>query len=478
MNNFLFFCKKNLRCNKNLMTSFLCAIYLIFNCPTLLSQNLGSGWVYIENVQTNLVLDVQGNAKTKGTTIWPHSLNYSKAQMFKLTSSNIPDRFGNDARYIMAYDNRSLSSDFYLSVKVPPLVTSPVQPIENNLHQPALSSEPMVFTDGENHSNRKTLNNYEFTIEEKNELSVSPIHLANSLATKAKQIWKIIPVPNEPDMYYIQSAEFKKQYVIEPLGLNSGGTLVLGEFTGSNLQKWKILKTAPNEPTDIKLTNFEWERDLDQSTWKFWKWHYAYKIKGDITWKRNNDVTKLSKQRLTIGVDNDNEHITIEPQKSSYKFSIESNSTGNKKEHCFRVKAYSKWSAENTTFSVETCTTPNTSTPPKRPPSKGVSKLLITNCHDSKTESVRLWLYDVTTNNGNWVDKGVLNNQWQGSNCPSGIPKEINLTDNHVYILKAIDCGNLSPNETNGSCHVLTSPEIKGAQDGNGTTLSFQIDGS
>lgn len=479
MNNLLRFCKKGLPYNKMLMLSSLFAIFSIFNSQNTFSQNWGSGWVYIENVQTGLVLDVQGNVKTNGTTLWPHSLNHSKAQMFKLTGSNIPDRFGSDARYIMAYDNRSFSSDFFVSVSTPPMVIGQVQTVKTDLlkSKPVLSNKPLVATDGRNKSNRKTLTSYVFTIEEKSALNASRFNKKNNRVTKPKQIWKIIPVPNEPDMYYIQSAHFEKKYVMEPLGLNSRGTLVLSEFTGSNLQKWKILKTTPNVPTDVKLTNFEWDRDLDQSTVKFWQWHYVYNIEGEVTWKRNNDATNLSKQRFTMVAGNDKEDINLEPQKSSYQFKFESNSTGNTKKHCFRLYAYSKWPAENTAFTDEICTTPSSSTPPTPTPPKGVSKLLIANCHSSKTESVRLWLYDLTTNNGKWVDKGVLNNQWQGSNCPSGLPKEINLTDDHVYILKGIDCGNSPPNDTNPNCHVLTSSEIKGAKDGEGTILTFQISG-
>ena len=266
--------------HKYLIVKILLVIMLPLNCTSLFSQNLTTGWVYIENVQTGLVIDVQGNVKSKGTTVWPYTLNYSNAQMFRFTRTKIPNGYGSEARYIRTYNNSSSSPGLYFSVKIPALLVDPVKTPKTDQIKPVQSSGLLLADDGRSSSNRNILKNYVYIIEEKIEYKTPKFGSAISLGHEPKQIWKIIPVPNEPDVYFIQSAHFNGEYVIEPLDLNSGGKLVLGEFTGSNIQKWRILKTAPNKPEDVNITNFKWERSLNQSTWKFWEWHYEYKIKG------------------------------------------------------------------------------------------------------------------------------------------------------------------------------------------------------
>ncbi len=444
---------------------------LSFLCTSAFTQSWRSGWVYIENVKTGLVMDVQGDVKANGTNVWPYSINYGRAQMFRFSEYFIPERFGSDARYIEAYDNSGSITDFYLSVKTPPQVivaTDPNLPSSPGIIRPELVLPLGVFDSGHPPSNKKTLRNYVFTIEEKRELDNSPISLVNDHALTSgstpKQIWKILPVPNEPNVYYIQNAHFAEKMVIEPMDFSSGGTLVLSSFTGSDLQKWKILKTKPNEPTDLKLTNFKWEEIYSQEPfYKPWKWHYIQSIKGKLTWT-NRDVSSLSKQRIVVdGRNSDYETITLEPNVSSYEFNLKSSSAAKTKEHCFNVITYTKWQAENWAFSDEVCEKPDYLDSPSTPPvpSTGVGKLIIYNCHNDK-KSVRLWTYNLTNNTGVWKDHGTLGSQWQGSGCPSGSPKEIDINDSNEYLLVAIDCGDLPPNQTQATCHKLTSSQIQG----------------
>ena len=47
-----------------------------------------SWWIYFQNVQSGMALDVLGNAKRAGTTVWPYSLNYTDAQIFRVGGYN------------------------------------------------------------------------------------------------------------------------------------------------------------------------------------------------------------------------------------------------------------------------------------------------------------------------------------------------------------------------------------------------------
>jgi len=461
---------------------YLFILFLFLVSTNISAQNWRSGWVYIENVETGLVIDVQGNVKANGTTVWPYSLNYSKAQMFQFSEHHIPERYGEDARYIMAYDNSGFGSDFYLSVKTPPLVivdtNEPAGPgtIGRDLVLPPTVG--VVDTDRPN-SNKKTLRNFAFSIETKREIDDSPISVINDLSISSGeaplQIWKILPVPNAPDVYYIQNAHFREKMVVEPLDFSSGGTLVLSSFAGSDIQKWRILKTAPPEPTNLKLSNFEWEEKLNQSPWyKPWKWHYVQKIKGKLSWT-NSNASGLTKQNIIIDSSStDYETITLEPSKTSDEFNIKSSKSAKTEEHCFTVKAHSKWQAQDWVFSDDLCENPDfEGAPPTEPtPTTGVGKLIVFNCHNDK-ETVRLWTYDVTANTGSWKDHGTLVSEWQNGQCLNVSPKEITISDDHLYLLKAIDCGSSPPNATQGTCHKLTSPIIQGRE--NGISLTFQI---
>lgn len=469
--------------NSKFLNKYSLSIFFLFLMSTNTSaQTWRSGWVYIQNVETGLVMDVQGSVKENGTNVWPYSLNYTKAQMFQFSEHHIPERYGEDARYIMAYDNSSFGSDFYLSVKTPPMVLAnpdTIRPSRPGTIRPDLIL-PLTAVDASRpSSNKKTLRNFVFSIEAKREVDDSPISVINNLLISSrgalKQIWKILPVSGEADTYYIQSVSFEEKMVIEPLDFSSGGTLVLSSFTGADIQKWKILKTKPKKAINLNLSNFKWEEKYNQDPWyKPWEWHYDQNIQGKLSWS-NSNISGLTKQNIIIDSSSmDYDTITLAPNKSSYEFNIESNKSAKTEEHCFMVKGHSKWQAQNGVFSDDFCKKPGfDETPPVTPPTTtGVSKLIISNCHNGR-KSVRLWTYDLTANNGLWKDHGTLGSQWQGSGCPFGSPKEINISDNHIYRFVAIDCGNLPPNQTQGICHKLTTSQIQGGA--NGTFLTFQI---
>ena len=456
---------------------------------TLSARNWETGWVFIENVKTGLVIDVQGDVKANGTSVWPYSLNYGRAQMFRFDQFNIPENYSEDARYIMAYDNSGYDSDFYLSVKVPPMVI-----VETDTNEPAgpgrikrdliLPPTLGVVNTDKPISNKKTLRNFAFSIEAKREIDDSPISVINDLSVSSgeapKQIWKLLPVPPRPgrpdipDVYYIQNAHFKEKMVIEPLDFSSGGTLVLSSYDGSDIQKWRILRTAPPEPTNLKLSRFEWEEKLNQTPfYKPWKWHREQKIKGKLSWTNPNPAD-LTKQKINIDSSTDYETINLEPNKTSHEFNIKSSKSAKTEEHCFSVRVYSKWKAQNWQDSNNLCEKPyfKEAPPKKEPIPTGVGKLVVYNCHNDK-KTVRLWTYDLTSNTGSWKDHGTLDSEWQNGQCLNVSPKEINISDDHMYLLKAIDCGSLPPNLTQGNCHKLTSPIIQGKK--NGVSITFQV---
>ncbi|WP_157429285.1 RICIN domain-containing protein [Aequorivita sublithincola] len=429
-------------------------------------------------METGLVLDVQGNVKENGTKVWPFSINYGLAQVFQVSAADIPDRFGSDVWRIMPYDKGNSESDLYISVKAPAPVVLATPTNTTNAPIPAppeLIAPSEVMSSDIPSSTKKTLKNLVFTLEEKREFENSTSPLFNTtefiLAPSLKQLWKIVPVENEQNIYFIESVHFSEKMVIEPLDRSSGGTLVLSSFTGSNLQKWKITRTKPTTRGDLKLTNFKWERTLSQEPWyKPWKWHYVYKIKGKLTWSIDNSLN-VTKQTIRM---TNSTPIDIAPNRSIYEFDVKSEESFKTDVHCFVVAADSKWTTDNRSLSDPACGVPAYSDPSTtRPPVAGVGKLLIRNCHNDK-KSVRLWTYDLTVNSGQWKDNGTLDSQWQGSNCGSAAPKEITIKDNHIYLIAATDCGNSQPPLTQSSCDKLAPYQFQGKE--NGTSLTFQID--
>lgn len=439
-----------------------------------------SGWVYIENVRTGTVIDVQGGVNAKGTSVWPYSLNYTSAQIFRFSDFRIPDRYGSEARRILALSPRGGS--YYVSVKTPRQVmveSDPNGPVRPGTFDRGIMLPPRddVLVDPDRPTtSKRTLKNIVFSIEPEHEVDESsPFNVVNDLVTLSgdpKQIWKVLPVENEQGVFFIQSVDFTESMVVEPLDFSSGGTLVLSSFTGSDIQKWRILRTAPPEPTSLKLTSFEWTEEHIKLPWyKPWKWHHEQSVQGTLSWA-NSNPSALRRQILIVSTDTTRESVEVEPSKTSCDFKVSSSVSAKSKEHCLSIIAFNRWQYKNRGFSDELCRTPSSDDPTVVPPEEvGVGKLLVYNCHSDR-KSLHLWVYDLTANTGVWQDHGTLGEQWQDSSCPSGPPKEISIGDDHLYRLVAIDCSDLPPNQTNGSCHRLTST-IQGKN--NGTPMSFTV---
>jgi len=323
-------------------------IFWPFYPSTSYAQSSFSGGHYIENVQTGLLMDIKGNLKEKGTSVWSYSLNYSDAQIFYISTADTPDRFGTDAHRIIA-----INSDLFLSAKVPSPEFERPPPSNLGDHegvfdptQPTRGTEPQVVDGGISGSDRTQtiLSNYVFTIEEKEEYEDTPGILDRvRFDLESRQIWKLLPVPNEPNTYFIQNALFSEKMVVEPLTLDTGGKLGISSFTGSDLQKWKILPTQPNDPTDLELSDVESYRHG-------WFW-LKKSIRGRLTWKKNNSSSDLIKQQISISQGGSSSEITVRGDVSSYKFNVGSKNTN----YCFNVTAFSKWSSESSNRSRSIC---------------------------------------------------------------------------------------------------------------------------
>ncbi len=433
-----------------------CILILLFFLTSASSQ-FGLKRFYIQNVQTGLVIDVKGGQLINGTKVWPYTLNYTTAQEFLFFKGNIPDEYGENSYRIHAGNN------LYITViRAPQEILPAPEPdtLSSGFDRTSASAIPEVASPVNPTTPTRIFGNYNFSIEEKVEMDIIG-RMRNKM-----QIWKIIPVQNEINTFVIQSAQFSEQSVIQPDGVSSGGNLVLASYTGSDLQKWKILPTEPKSPTELELTDFEFNQP---SIWTFWK---DPKISGKLSWKENS----INVKNYVVFIDKEGQNfnsVSLGPNTTMYEFGWESNSADKDLEYCFRVRNSTNWA--HYSFSENICASPNSYTPPttQPPPTNGVGKILISNCHNDK-KSVRFWTYDLTLSNGIWVDHGTLPSQWDGSNCPNGLPFEINLTDNHYYQLVAIDCGNLPPSQTQSSCHKLTTPQIQAEP--NGSTLVITID--
>ncbi len=435
-----------------------------------------SWWIYFQNVQSGMALDVLGNAKRAGTTVWPYSLNYTDAQIFRVGGYNAarpPRDYGDDAYYIEALNPDG--PDLYLSVKSPPLVIVAAEASEPARPGTVRSDVILPRVVADQPSDKRVLRNYAFSIEEMGRPTVtSPISVVTDLSAPVgppKQVWKLVPVPGEADVFFIQCADFEDTMVVESLDLGSGGTLVLSSFTGADIQKWRIGSTAPPNATDLKLADFTWKEWFDTSPiYKPWRWHWVRTIQGKLSWT-NPNPSVLSQQLVAVSVDGDsNRSRGVPPNRSSYDFEFASTTDEKAKEHCFVVFGRSKWQSNNLSVSNEICGIPDLYSPAQPEPTtpQGIGKLLVQNCH-VEGKSVHLWTYDWTANTGVWKDQGT-----KAFDCPDGTPKEISIEDDHLFQVVAIDCGDMPPNQTDGSCWKKISPVLPGEKDG--LTMLWGID--
>ncbi|MBL7775947.1 MAG: hypothetical protein JNK89_08080 [Saprospiraceae bacterium] len=122
---------------------------------------------------------------------------------------------------------------------------------------------------------------------------------------------------------------------------------------------------------------------------------------------------------------------------------------GANEKFCFSVTAFNEWEESGGVGAAgQVCAI--AAYDPGTPSPTGISAIHVFNCHNDN-QSVRIWTYDLTVNNGLWQDHGVLARLCNAS------PMVINLTDGHSYNIKALDCGNAPPPQTLGTCHRTTN---------------------
>ncbi len=414
---------------------------------------------YLTNKQSNKVLDVRGGSMMPGTQIWQYNRNFTEAQTFRIV---LYSNYGNEAYKILP----QVGSNLYLSLKFKDFYVSDIPSSPSMI----VSAPPTEFK--EDNSSRIVTNADNYNIIQDKQYNISPNHQPTSpqFSQPIHQIWKFIPVQNEPNTYIIQSAAFSDRMVLQPIDNNSQSELKISVYTGSNIQKWIISTTVPEKVTELALSDFTWKASL-----------FSGKISGTLNWKDNS--TNEDKFEIYVRRKGANGYYSdkwslgqISANKTTFNFQ-DGSKHGQYKRHCFLVKASNNWGS---TLSDEVCEIPSSYTPPPPPPPPpptGISSIAAYNCH-SQQKPVRWWTYDITTDSGYWVDRGQQTSQWPTSgsgSCPDGSPLLIPLTDGHSFIVKAIDCGNNPPNTTNSSCLKLTTTQaIPGKSGGSVLVLTIQ----
>ena len=205
-------------------------LIFIFLCGNLgIAQIAPNIDYYIENKQSKNVFDVRGGSSSENAPIQHYIKNYTKSQIFKLilVGSSTESNY-----YIQA----SLSS-LFLSCKFN-TVTSQL---------PATQSA----------NNYQIIQNSKYIYDSRSEFS--PLYLKPT-----QQHWKLVPIPNESNTYFIQSVFFRENTVLEPSSSIGIGPLKLAKFTGSENQKWRILPTLPKAPSSAQLIDFQWKSDAQK----------------------------------------------------------------------------------------------------------------------------------------------------------------------------------------------------------------------
>ncbi|MCK6691764.1 MAG: RICIN domain-containing protein, partial [Thermoanaerobaculia bacterium] len=383
--------------------------------------------VFFQNKYSKGVMDVRGGSSEPGTQIWQFKLNYTIAQIFFL-SLHVDGTYSIISRVPEA-------AHLLLSLKYNP---------------PTKTIEAPTSTSG-------TYSQYLLVQEEPYPPSSSPVA---GTPLPVHQKWKIVPVPNEANTYRIQSAAFTgSEVVLEASSQESGTPLRLSVYSGKTSQKWVIQRTAVSgQATNVQVSDLTWI--------PMWG---CDRVQGRLTWTdeaSNNTGFEIAAggpgwaQKFTTGATSQSFSIDIAVSEEA-----EPGDT-----YCFIVSPFNPWGYG---YSDSDCATADikTTTPPPPP---GVGAIRVFNCHNGQ-QPVRIWTYDLTVNNGQWQDRGAIPSQWSGSSCPgNATPLTFSLTDGHNYVLKAIDCGNGTPPQTQGSCHRLTTTNALPGKTG-GTTLTFTV---
>lgn len=396
---------------------------------------LDTGEKYIQNRQTGKLIDVKDGSKTAGTQIWQYSINYTKSQAF-----NTYCTAGCDSYYI-APQLGGLKA-LYLTLKreqIKTTVTGEGGILRDRVTE--ASADPSVSD--------SRVSNYSITQDEKYRSRPSA---QISARQPQMQLWKFIAVQGEPDTYIIQSTAFAERFVLQPTGMQSADVLTIAPYTGAEIQKWKVLKTVPATPTDLKLENFRWESNL---------------LTGDVRWQDNaNNETGYQiwvKRKEPNGSYTPTKKITDAPANSQYASIKDDNSgRGKGREHCFSVVANNQWGESSSSGGI--CGIPSTAVPTPPPPT-GYSSVTITNCDDDNP-SLRIWAKNSVDNI--WVDKGILVSEWSKSagRCNPVAPKTFTISTGRSHQIVAINCGSQSPSVAQSSCRKFTSAPILGKTGG------------
>lgn len=403
-----------------------CLFQLLTTCG--FAQQPPTGRVFFQNKYSKCVIDVRGGHSEPGTQIWQFKLNYTPAQKFYM------DRLA-DGTYRMK--SQVLGADqLLLSLKYNP---------------PTKTIEAPTSTSG-------TYSQYLLVQEEAYPPSSSQVA---GTPLPVHQKWKIVSVPNEANTFRIQSAAFTgSEVVLEASSQESGTPLRLSVYSGKTSQKWIIKSTEIVSASDVQISNLSYHPFLGSD-----------RVRGELRWRDNsNDETgfKIKAHRVT----SDGQFVyyaiaELPPNRTSYSLDFKTDEGANE-EFCISVSAFNEWDESGGSACAIAAYNPGTPSP------TGVGAIRVFNCHNGQL-AVRIWTYDLTVDNGQWQDRGAIPSQWSGSSCPgNATPLTFSLTDGHNYVLKAIDCGNGTPPQTQGSCHRLTTTNALPGKTG-GATLTFTV---
>ena len=423
--------RQSIKTRLNFKQIAILSILMFLGISSTSFAQFGTQEYFITNKQSKKVLDVRGGSQSPRAQVWQYDLNYTEAQRYRFFRR----RASGDGVFMIL----AKVSNLYVSVKI--------------------NNEQVKGTHVPKPRRYRQFTRYETIWQDKkyNE-TTSRFQKISFGANYKHQRWKFIPVPNEARTFYIQSTAFSTKKVLEPASTASGATMRLADYTGSEKQKWIIKPVLPGEPTDVSINDFKWQPVLHKG-----------KVVGNVRWKDNANSEDGFEIRMKKEGESSFKVIgTVGRNKTSFSFS-KNVDLGRNKEFCFKVIPFNRWGKNASDEACAVARHNNTSPQPK-----GYKKVAIYNCHSEK-KTVRLWSYDLTANTGVWKSHGTFGSQWSNGNCSSGSPKEISLSNGHKYIFKAIDCGSKPPNQTNGSCHKMTSAQILGDSDGyNSTTITIQ----
>jgi hypothetical protein len=480
---------------KSQLITCLLSILLIFgirvNALTQIETN-GTSYL-IQNKVSEKVLDVKGGSNDPNTTIWQFDLNLTTAQSFTFENA------GDGLYYIKSSPDRYVTLFYNL-----------------------------VTSDGSttNETSSGITNNFLLIQDKKYEGSESPIS-SPIIQGPRHQKWRLVPVPNEENMFVIQSAVFSSAQVLQPLDNLSKSRILLAAGNNMENQKWRMKQIG--HENQIVSKSHQWRIDIPSSSNNialadgvdFSLKNMTLSSYGYVAYKKrlwginlgwfetaaNTGYPFQIKHDRESGVLKYGDMVAIHVRRGGwlkfknrifgvnlgwsdtpvYRWKVSGNTAGkyvldgDKVALVYNLNPgvdsiiYCKQTVGINLQWSKDCIPPSTTDPTPNPPSTGVSRILVYNCHSEK-KSVRVWTYDITNNPGNlWADRGVLPSQWSSSSgCPEGLPLQISLEDGHSYILKAIDCGSNPPNNTDGICHKLTSVNAIPGKTG-GITINFTV---